>query len=157
VSRPEREVAEAAARGVGRLCRDEDIAFLAESSAVAASQGLGFCRRGETGPALRRRLSAASGDEALVAAAEASGNWGSSWAWKALGPQASEASLAERAAVARQLVARLATAPDGARQAIVRALLLLELPETPALAASLDETAPEAAALLRTRWNARRR
>jgi len=156
VSRAEPEVAEAAARGVGRLCLDDDLAFLEANGSPAATSGLGFCRRPATGAALQRRLVAAPEGPALVAAAQAAGNWGSSWAWEALGPEAGSASLGERRAVAQALVARLATAPAEARTEIVRALLLLDLPETPELAAPLDESAPEAAALLRARWNARR-
>ncbi|WP_373045289.1 hypothetical protein [Vulgatibacter sp.] len=145
--RDEAEVAQAAARGLGRMCRDEDVAFLAANGSAAATEGLGFCRTVAVGRLLRERL---HGDR--LAAVRAAGQWGSSWAWQALGPEASAASAAVRSEMVRDFVAGFPAAEGELARAIVRAILLLDRPETPALVEALRATAPEAATQLRARW-----
>jgi len=147
LDRAEPEVARAAARGLGKLCRAEDLAFLAAHPSDAALEGLGFCRRAETGAALVRALAGAGARVAEVA--RAAGNWGSSWAWQALGPEASAASLQARGEVAAALVAALPRTEGEARREVERAILLLELPQTDALLQGIEAVAPESVARIR--------
>lgn len=152
---PERDprVAVAAARGLGMLCRDEDVTTLRGFAAggarqLAAIEGLGSCRRGESGAALRGLIEARP--DALVAgtAARALGRWGSSWAWQAMGAAASEASVAERDAAVRSLVSAWSSYRGDARLEIERALLMLDRPGTPAVIGELG-----AGEALQQRWD----
>jgi hypothetical protein len=106
-------VAAAAARGLGRLCRDEDLALLMELARAgqahdaAALEGLASCRRLPSAEHVAGRLDRAQGGE-LDRLAAVAGRLGSSWAWAAMGPERAEEGVAARRTLASALAAAAA-------------------------------------------------
>ncbi len=95
-------VAAAAARALGRLGGDPELALLTkhakkgDSLELAAIQGLGWMRRVESATHLSALLSSTKDDAVRAAVASAMGTLGSSWGWKALGPKQAAAGLEVR-------------------------------------------------------------
>jgi len=101
-------VLSAAARAMGRLGGDAELAVLVEASdgdtrSLAAIQGLGECKRIESAKRLAALLARADEPRAAEIGA-ALGKVGSSWAWRAMGPRAAATALAVREVAARALV-----------------------------------------------------
>jgi hypothetical protein len=143
-------IARAAAAGLGRLCGDGEVAYLASLAvpggrrAAEAVAGLGYCRRRPAAVALVSRLAAAPDADA----ARALGNLGSSWAWVALGESRRAEGEAIRGEIARALVAALPGSEGELRTELGRAILMVKAPETEALLAAAKAAHPgEAAAL----------
>jgi hypothetical protein len=125
----------AAAEAMGRLCGDAEIAALSAHTAagdtrrLAAIEGLGQCRRQASAKQLVGVLKAVSpGDPAAVAAAQAMGTLGSSWAWEAMGPKAAAEGEVVRKMAAQALVEAFAKLPGEARTAAQKSLSLVEHP-----------------------------
>jgi hypothetical protein len=143
----EPRIAYSAAAGLGRLCGDEDVQALAGLAVpggrrdAVATAGLGYCRRALAADALLARFRAAPDAEA----AQALGSLGSSWAWEALGPARRAEGEAIRNGIGRALAAALPGARDEARVELVRALLVVDAPETTAALAAEKARHPEAA------------
>lgn len=143
----EPRIAHSAAAGLGRLCGDEEVQYLAGLAApggrrtAVAVAGLGYCRRGSAADALVARLHAAP--DASVS--RALGALGSSWAWEALGPERRAEGEEVRAAIARALIAAYPSSEGEARKELERALLMVRAPETTALLTAKRASHPEAA------------
>jgi len=79
-------------------------------------------------------LAAAPDEPTAIAAAEALGFAGSSWAWRALGPGQQASGLVLRGMVARALVPACLQGSEPSRRAARRALAMVEHPDTRAMA-----------------------
>lgn len=136
------DVAAAAARALGRLGGDAELALLLKHTAandplrLAAIEGLGECKRVEAAKELASIFSATNDETTAKIAARALGAVGSSWAWKAMGPAAEATGLEVREIAARALVPRYRGAPDAVRHRIRTAILMLEHPIVPQLLAA---------------------
>ncbi|MBI4702123.1 MAG: HEAT repeat domain-containing protein [Deltaproteobacteria bacterium] len=137
------EVVRAAALALGRLCDTGSFELLRSAARgsdlardprrLAAVAGLGECRRLGSARVLGAMMGATRDPVAAQALAEALGSVGSSWAWRAKGPKAEAESLAVRRLAAEALVRAFIGQDGGARQALGRALVLVEHPATPDL------------------------
>jgi HEAT repeat protein len=156
------EVARAAAEALGTFETDDEVAFLAAHARAgdrferAAISGLGFARGAASVAALRARLESHPPAETAEALADAIGWLGSSWAWTALGPARHEEGTALRDELSATLVAAFPTYEGAAREAIARALLVIDHPSTPNRLATLRAHASPALASslqsLERRW-----
>jgi hypothetical protein len=106
----------AAAKGLGKLCGAAEISQLSKRTAdkssvrFAAIAGLGECRKTEAATKLIEVLRGASDDDTRVAAIDALGTLGSSWAWTALGASEQARGEAIREKISDALIDSLATA-----------------------------------------------
>jgi hypothetical protein len=129
----------AAAKALGRLCGDAELGVLVkhlprgDARRLAAIHGLGECRRAESVDKLAGLLSAETDPATVEALASALGAVGSSWAWKAMGPEADATGLAVRKAAATALVAAYAGRSAETRASLSRAIAAVDQPETLAL------------------------
>lgn len=132
-------IAHAAAMALGRLCGDAELGLLAkhieagDARRLAAIHGLGECKRVESVDKLATLLAMETDAATIEALASALGAVGSSWAWKAMGPQSEARGLAVRKAAATALVAAFARRPGETRASLGRAVRAVEHPETGAL------------------------
>jgi hypothetical protein len=133
----------AAARAVGKLGGDADLALLTQHASKSdplelyAIHGLGELRRPESAKHLAARLETTKDDKTAQAIAEALGRVGSSWAWKAMGPNASTAGLETRKICAKALAPRFVKSQGKLRTTSREAILMLEHPESVALLRAL--------------------
>lgn len=159
-------VARAAAEALGALADlpdgDGELSFLVERATAghprerASIAGLGFARRPAAVAALRARLESAPSPGLTEVIAGAMGWLGSSWAWNALGPGRADEGLALRDELSASLVPAYAASSGRAREAIGRALLMIDHPATPnrlaALHATSDPTLAADLQELERRW-----
>jgi hypothetical protein len=142
------QVQRAAAKAMGRLCTDAELAVLVkqsstntvESKRISAIEGLGECKRIESAKHLSSLLAAKPDDATAEVIAAALGAVGSSWAWKAMGPQAEPTGIAVREVAATALVGGFArhAAP---RLRFEKSLQLVEWAQTPNLITKARATA----------------
>jgi len=152
----------AAAEALGMLADDDSIAYLAAQAVAgdarerAAIAGLGFARRAPAVVALRARLDSGPSESLVEPLAEAMGWLGSSWAWQALGPTRADEGLALRDELSASLVRAYPLHRGHAREAIARALLMIDHPSTPNRLAQLhggaDQTLLADLQSLEHRW-----
>lgn len=141
-------VAVAAAEAMGRLCGDAELNALVEHTAegdalrLAAIQGLGACKRIESAKHLAALLAGASDEAVAQTIGAALGSVGSSWAWKAMGPDAEAAGDAVRAVAAKALVQGFVRfAGEQARSRFEKSLGMVE---HPAAIEAIDAARPSA-------------
>lgn len=140
------EVLAAAARAMGRLCSDVELAALKKHTAPADSlrthaiDGLGQCRRKESAEHLVTLLASAVDSAAAEPIAEALGDVASSWAWKTMGSSQEANAKAVQAAVTKALVGAFAKHKD-ARTATKKALRMVEAPDAEALISTVRASA----------------
>jgi len=135
---PQPDVQRAAAKAMGRLCTDAELAVLVKQSAaqsprrLPAIEGLGECKRLESAKHLASLLAATPDDATAEVIGAALGSVGSSWAWKARGPSAEATGTAVREIAAAALVGGFArhAAPRGRFE---KSLMLVEWAKTPDL------------------------
>lgn len=138
-------IAHSAAAGLGRLCGDEEVRYLADLAApfgrrsAVAVTGLGYCRRGPAADALVSRLRAAPD----AGVARALGSLGSSWAWEAFGSARRAEGEMLRAGIARALIAAYPSSEGETRKELERALIVVRAPETVTLLATQKASHPE--------------
>jgi len=96
--------------------------------AHAALAGLSHCRTHTAAKVLLQRLESTPATTLVVV--DALGLLGSSWAWTALGPSATDEGLMIRTLARDALLARYLAAPDGLRTAIARSIVMLDAPGT---------------------------
>ena len=137
----------AAARALGRLGGDAELALLTKHTAagdarrMAAIEGLGQLRRIEAAQYLADLLQGSNDDATAAAISDALGKLGSSWAWKALGAGAAARGLATREVCARALVGGLVRNQGAARTAARDGLVMVEHPSTGGMLQSARGTA----------------
>jgi hypothetical protein len=130
-----------AARAMGRLCTDAELAILIEHAQVAAPRrtaavaGLGECKRLESARHLASLLGAATDAAWAETLATALGAVGSSWAWKAMGPASEAQGAAVREAATVALVAGFVRHTGATRARIGKSILMTEHPGTSELLA----------------------
>lgn len=149
----------AAAKGLGRLGGDAELAALSKHTAAkdparnAAVAGLGECKRVESATALASLLAQENDEAEAERVARAMGSLASSWAWQAMGESRKAEGLAVRLAVAKSLVPAFARLRGEGRDRARKSLLLAEHPDTPALIdaqiAKSDATTADALRALR--------
>jgi hypothetical protein len=157
---PSEPLRRAAALGLGRLCDAQAEQLLVSASGrnadaapprarrpaavdarIAAIAGLGHCRTMQSATVLADRLAdavrAAESDQNVrtegavaVAAAEALGTLGSSWAWRALGPSRESEALRVRAVAANALLDALLWGGESTALAASRGVAMVEHPAT---------------------------
>lgn len=145
------KVQRAAAEAMGRLCGDAELASLTKLAVaagtadsgrrLAAIAGLGECKRVESAKHLAALLPAAQDEATAQAVAAALGSVGSSWAWKAMGPQAQATGDKVREIAATALVGGFVRQGGAARLSTEKALLLVEHPSTHELIARAKPSA----------------
>ncbi len=127
-------LAERAAEGLGALCRPVDRALLASRAdagdplRAAAVAGLGRCRVAASVQRLAAIMAEPLDEETAAKVARALGYVGSSWALRADGTVPDAEADAIRRAAARALVDAYRRHGGAAREAIARALLMVEHP-----------------------------
>jgi hypothetical protein len=156
------QIARAAAEALGQLESDDAVAWLAAHAVAgdrrerAAIAGLAFARKPVAVAALRARLATHPDSGTVEKLADAMGFNGSSWAWQALGPARADEGLALRGELSNELVAAYARYDGRAREAIGRALLMIDHPSAPnrlsALSASANATLAADLQALQQRW-----
>lgn len=168
MDRPAKEplVRDAAAAGLGALCRDDDVTYLAsranagDTRQSAALHGLGFCRHGRAATVLLDTLDRASSGAEAARAAEALGWLGSSWAWQALGAQRRAEGDGLRASIAPALARAWFKHPQERKQ-VDHALVMVSHPAAAAeltrLASGSDAATARDAARLAARLERRAR
>ena len=130
-------VVRAAAEALGALADDDAAAFLiararpGHAQERAAIFGLAFCRRIDAAQHLASRLTARPDAATAEALADAAGFLGSSWAWTALGEKRAAEGDAVRGTLSRALVGTFAEEKGPARDAVGRALLMIDHPSLP--------------------------
>jgi len=159
---PDADVARAAAQALGQLEDADATATLAAHALAghrrerAAIAGLAYARQPAAVAALRARLLARPDADTVEKVAEAMGFNGSSWAWVALGPSRAAEGLALRGELSDALVTAYAQYTGRAREAIGRALLMIDHPSAPnrlaALASSGDKALVADLQALQQRW-----
>ncbi|MBI5513994.1 MAG: hypothetical protein HY909_09515 [Deltaproteobacteria bacterium] len=126
----------AAARALGGLCTDDEVAYLTTAGArggmrgLAAWEGLGACRRVEAVRVLADALDRATDRDTMEALARGLSDAGSTWARAARGQTDDGPSVAARALLRAFLRADAATRPE-----LQVALSAVGAPETPQLVA----------------------
>jgi hypothetical protein len=129
----------AAARGLGRLGGDAELAALRKHTAAgdparpAAITGLGECKRIESAQTLVSLLTQEKDEAEAERVARAMGAVSSSWAWQAMGADRQADGLAVRLEVARSLVPAFARLQGEAQDRVRKSLLMAEHPDTLAL------------------------
>lgn len=145
------EVLRAAARAMGRLCSDTELASLKKHTAATdtlrahAIEGLGECRRKESAEHLATLLASATDAAAAEPIAAALGSTASSWAWKALGASQEANAKVVQATAAKALVNAFAKHRD-VRVTAKKALRMVESPDATALITTARATADAATA-----------
>jgi hypothetical protein len=140
------EVLRAAARAMGRLCSDTELASLKKHTATGdalrahAIDGLGECMRKESAEHLATMLASAEGAAAADPIATALGRVGSSWAWKALGTKQEANARVVQATAAKALVNAFVKHKD-ARTSAEKALRMVEAPDATVLISSVRDKA----------------
>ena len=143
------ETLRAAARAMGRLCSDTELASLKKHTAATdalrahAIDGLGECMRKESAEHLATLLAAATDSAAAEPIAKALGNVGSSWAWQALGASQEANARVVRAAAAKALVSAFAKHKD-ARPTAETALRMVEPPDAETLISPVRDKVTDA-------------
>lgn len=140
------EVVRAAARAMGRVGSDADLAALKKHTGqtdalrLSAIEGLGECRRKESVEHLVTLLAAAPDATAAEAIANAIGSAASSWAWKTLGTSQEANAKAAQATAAKALVNAFAKHKD-ARNASKKALRMVESADATSLISAARSSA----------------
>lgn len=140
------EILRAAARAMGRLCSDTELASLKKHTAAGdalrahAIDGLGECMRKESAEHLATMLAAAPDAAAAEPIATALGKVSSTWAWKALGASQAQNAKVVQATAAKALVSAFVKHKE-ARGATEKALRLAEPPEPQVLISSVRDKA----------------
>lgn len=139
----------AASEALARLSTDTAAAKLVALSKKTGSKqlaivtGMGHCRRAVVAERLATMLGGASDADTVSGLARALGDVGSAWAWKT--PTVQQAAPGEEAktrlAAAKALVDAYATAPTAARGMLMKAVLVVDHPQTGALVASAKKGA----------------
>lgn len=154
------ESVRAAAEGLGALCGDAQVSFLAAQSreravqGSAALDGLGFCRRAEALRPLVEGLTAALTPEHVRAAARGLGRLGSTWAVQSEARSGRAVDPALGAEAARALVSAYARAlaqgaPEEVRSELTFGVLAVGHADSPRLLREAAQSAtPEARAAL---------
>ncbi len=155
-------IARAAAESLGRLADDRSLSYLVARAVAknprerAAIAGLAYARRPLAVSALAARLEERPESGTAEKIADAMGFLGSSWAWTALGPAQAEQGLALRLKLSNALCAAYPAYPGPTREAIGRALLMIDHPSLPDRLAELSRNADRALAVdlqsLRQGW-----
>ena len=138
-----------AAEGLGRLC-DASLAPHAvanDAREQEAYAGLAYCRKETSANVLLGRLDSIPPEATAKALADAIGMLGSSWAWEAMGAGAKAEGDRVRAHAATVLLKARASYDNGAKDAIEKALLMVDHPSTTQAISSLPTTDS-----LRVRW-----
>lgn len=139
----------AASEALARLSTDTAASKLvALSKKTGAKQvsivtGMGHCRRAVVADHLASMLAGASDADLVKGLARALGDVGSAWAWKTTTVQqaAPGEEAKTRLAAAKALVDAYATAPTAARDMLMKAVLVVDHPQTGALVASAKKSA----------------
>jgi len=133
------DVVRAAASAFGKLGTDaaaNKLVALAKTSGPkqkAVLAGMGDCRRTLVAEALAAALSGEKNAETAAIVARSLGNVGSSWAWKTPIVASSGEENAVRSAAAKALLGAYLHHEGETRDAIAKAILMVDHPSTPAL------------------------
>jgi hypothetical protein len=142
-------LARVAAEGLGRLC-DASLAphgVANDPREQEAYAGLSLCRKETSANVLLGRLESIPPEATAKALANAIGMLGSSWAWEAMGSGAKAEGDRVRAHAATVLLKVRASYSNGAKDAIEKALLMVDHPSTSQAVSALPATDS-----LRLRW-----
>jgi HEAT repeat protein len=156
------EIMRAAAVALGQLEDEESLAYLVSHAVPgdgrerAAITGLGYARRPLAARALSARLDARPEPAIAEKVADSMGFMGSSWAWITLGEAHADEGLALRAELSSALITAFPAYKGRAREAIGRALLVIDHPSAPrqlaTLTAGTDRTLATDVQALKERW-----
>lgn len=130
------EVIAAAARALGRLGGDPELALLTKHAKksdplfMAAIQGLGQMRRLESAKHLSALLASSTTDIESEAIGAAIGTLGSSWGWRSFGPKYAAQGLEVRKVCAQALAQGFVRTKGTARTSMADGLLMVEHPAT---------------------------
>jgi len=145
----EHQVIRAAAEALGRLSTDEAAAKLISLSQQGGIKqlpvlaGMGHCRRVVVAQRLSEAIASAPDWRTAKIVARSLGDVGSAWAWQTPVDSSSGEELATRGVAAAGLVsAFVAFSYEDVRQALTRAILVVDDPSTPDLIAAAKEGAP---------------